>query len=161
MTQIELNKFLEEHKKWLETEGKEGKRAKLSGEDLRQVDLSCANLRYADFSLADLRHANLSDADLRYADVNFADLSFANLSNADLRYAVLDYSTFPLWSGGLNVHIDDRQATQLLYHLVRNVLFSKNTSKELKNLLGSKELIEQANKFHRVKKFGKIGGEDA
>ena len=140
MTQIELNKVLEEHKKWLETEGKEGKRANLSGEDLRYVDLSCANLRYADFSLADLRHANLSDA--------------------DLRYAVLDYSTFPLWSGGLNVHIDDRQATQLLYHLVRNVLYSKNTSKELKNLLGSKELIEQANKFHRVKKCGKIGGEN-
>jgi uncharacterized protein YjbI with pentapeptide repeats len=37
-----------------------------------------------------------------------ADLRYANLSSADLRYANLDYSCFPLWCGGLNVHIDDR-----------------------------------------------------
>ena len=73
----------------------------------------------------------------------------------------LDYSAFPLWCGGLDVHIDDRQATQLLYHLVRNVLYSKNTSEELKKLLGSTELIEQANKFHRVEECGRIGGENA
>lgn len=68
MEQAKLNKILDEHKKWLKTGGKEGKRA----------DLSCA----------------------------------------DLSYANLDYSAFPLWCGGLDVNIDDRQATQLLYHLL-------------------------------------------
>ena len=136
MTQIELNKVLEEHKKWLETDGKEGERANLSYAELRSANLRSAELRSANLRSADLRGANLRDADL-------------------------DYSAFPLWCGGLDVHIDDRQATQLLYHLVRNVLYSKNTSEELKKLLGSTELIEQANKFHRVEECGRIGGENA
>lgn len=38
--------------------------------------------------------------------------------SADLSGADLDYSAFPLWCGGLDVNIDDRQATQLLYHLL-------------------------------------------
>lgn len=156
MTQIELNKILEEHKKWLETDGKEGKRA-----NLRSADLSFADLRGADLSFADLRSADLRGADLRGADLRNADLRGANLSYANLSDANLDYSAFPLWCGGLDVHIDDRQATQLLYHLVRNVLYSKNTSEELKKLLESTELIEQVNKFHRVEECGKIGGENA
>lgn len=77
-------------------------------------------------------------------------------SKADLRGADLDFSALPLWCGGLNVHIDDRQATQLLYHLIRNVQFSKNVSAELKDLLSNENLIATANKFHRVKECGKI-----
>lgn len=52
----------------------------------------------------------------------------ANLSGANLHDADLDYSCFPLWCDGLDVHIDDRQAKQLLYHLIRNVQYSKNIS---------------------------------
>ena len=111
MTRKELNKILEEHKKWLDTDGKEGKRA---------------------------------------------DLRYANLRGDDLLGVNLDFSCFPLWCGGLDVHIDDRQATQLLYHLARNVLFSKNTSNELKALFSDEKIIEQANKFHRVNECGKI-----
>ena len=85
-----------------------------------------------------------------------ADLSFADLSSANLRSADLDYSAFPLWCGGLDVHIDDKQATQLLYHLLRNVKYSKNTSKALKKICRIKSLINQANKFHRVNECGKI-----
>lgn len=85
-----------------------------------------------------------------------ADLRGANLIEANLRGADLDYSAFPLWCGGLDVHIDDRQAVQLLYHLVRNVLYSKNTSDELKNLLSQKEIVDKANEFHRVDECGKI-----
>ena len=48
------------------------------------------------------------------------------------------------------MHMDDRQAIQLLYHLMRNVLYSKNTSDKLKKALGTKKLITLANKMHRA-----------
>ena len=131
MEQAKLDKILDNHKLWLRTNGEKGERA---------------NLRYANLSYANLRSANLRYADLRYA----------NLSYADLRYADLDYSAFPLWCGGLDVHIDDKQATQLLYHLVRNVQYSKNTSAKMKKLCKLKSIVKKANEFHRVKECGKI-----
>ena len=126
MDSAKLNKILDNHKLWLETNGEEGARA------------------------------NLSCADLRYADLRSADLRCANLSSADLSSANLDYSAFPLWCGGLDVHIDDRQATQLLYHLVKNVQFSKNTSKEMKDICKLKTIVRKANEFHRVDECGEI-----
>ena len=83
-------------------------------------------------------------AGLRRAGLRGADLQCANLQDADL-----DYSCWPLWCGDLDVHIDDRLAVQMLYHLVWNVLYSKNTSQELKKALGTKKLIKLANKMHR------------
>ena len=115
----ELDKIIDKHKKWLQSNGTEGERANLSS-----ADLSYANLRYADLSSADL-----------------------------------DFSAFPLWCGGLDVHIDDNQATQLLYHLVRNVKYSKNTSAKLKRICKIKSLVKQANEFHRVKECGEIRDE--
>jgi len=56
MTQEELNKILENHKKWLNLEDG-GIRANLRGADLRYADFSGANLRYADFSGANLENA--------------------------------------------------------------------------------------------------------
>ena len=99
-------------------------------------------------------------ADLRYADLRYANLRDANLSDANLSYANLDYSCFPLWCGGLDVHIDDRQATQLLYHLIRNVQYSKNTSEAMKKICKIKSLINQANKFHRADECGKLGADN-
>ena len=136
MEQAKLDKILDNHKKWLASGGTDGERA-----DLRSADLSSADLRSAD-----LRSADLSSADLRSAD----------LSSADLRSADLDFSAFPLWCGGLDVHIDDKQATQLIYHLIRNVQYSKNTSKALKKICKIKSLVNQANKFHRVEECGEI-----
>ena len=130
MTQSEINKILELHKAWLNGD-ENGVKANLIG--------------------ANLRGANLSEANLSEAN-----LIWANLRGANLRGANLDYSAFPLWCGGLDVHIDDRQAVQLLYHLVRNVLYSKNTSDELKNLLSQKEIVDKANEFHRVDECGEI-----
>ena len=116
----ELDKIIDNHKKWLQSGGEEGERA-------------------------NLHSANLRSADLRYADLRSADL---------------DFSAFPLWCGGLDVHIDDKQATQLLYHLVRNVKYSKNTSAKLKRICKIKSLVKQSNEFHRVKECGKIAKED-
>ena len=156
MEQARLDKILDNHKLWLKTGGAEGERA-----DLRYAVLRYANLSYADLSYADLRYADLSSAVLRYANLSYADLRYANLSSAnlsyaDLRSADLDYSDFPLWCGGLDVHIDDKQATQLLYHLIRNVKYSKNTSKAMKKICRIKSLVNQANKFHRVNECGEI-----
>lgn len=146
MNKVELGEILKQHKEWLLSNGEKGKRADLLGADLRGVNLRDENLLGADLLGADLR-----GADLRGADLRGADLRRVNLLGADL-----DYSAFPLWCGGLDVHIDDKQATQLLYHLVRNVQYSKNTSKKLKKLCEIKELVEQANEFHRVDECGVI-----
>ena len=120
----ELDKIIDNHELWLQSDREKGERA--------------------DLSYADLRYANL-----RYANLRYADLSYANL----------DFSAFPLWCGGLDVHIDDKQATQLLYHLIRNVKYSKNTSDKLKRICKIKSLVKQANEFHRVNECGEIGGE--
>ena len=141
MEQAKLDKILNEHKEWLRTGGEKGTRA----------DLRSADLRSADLSSADLSSADLRSADLRSADLRSADLSSADLSSADL-----DFSTFPLWCGGLDVDIDDRQAIQLLYHLVRNVMYSKNTSNEIKKICKMKSIVKKANEFHRVGECGKI-----
>ena len=125
MEQAKLDKILDNHKLWLRTDGEQGERANLEG-------------------------AHLERANLEWANLEGANLEGANLERANLEGANLDFSAFPLWCGGLDVHIDDRQATQLLYHLVRNVLYSKNTSKEMKKICRIKSLVNQANKFHRV-----------
>ena len=63
--------------------------ANLRDADLSDADLRGANLRGADLSAADLRSADLSDANLSAADLRSADLSDANLSDADLHGANL------------------------------------------------------------------------
>ena len=88
MTQEELAKILELHKKWLNDE-EGGERANLSGANLSCADLICANLSDADLSGADLRCADLSGADLSCANLRWANLSSANLSDADMSGADL------------------------------------------------------------------------
>ena len=179
----ELQIILEKHKRWLngeyggeranlkesdlsgaELSGANLRVANLRGADLRGAELSGANLRVANLRGADLRGAELRGADLRLSDLRDADLRDADLRRADLRGADirranmiksdLDFSCLPLWCGGLDINIDDRQAKQIAYHLVRNVLYSKNTSKEAKEAV--KPLVDFANGFHRVEECGKI-----
>ena len=158
MEQAKLDKILDNHKLWLQTNGEKGERADLSSANLSSADLSSANLSSADLRSADLRSANLRSANLSSADLSSANLRYADLRYADLRHADLDFSAFPLWCGGLDVHIDDKQATQLLYHFVRNVRYSKNTSAEMKKLCKMKSIIKKANEFHRGKECGEING---
>ena len=162
MKQEELDKILEEHKLWLETRFTndiKGTRADLSYANLKGAILSDANLSYADLSDADLRRADLSDADLRRADLSYADLSDANLRGANLSDANLDYSCLPLWCGSLKANFDDKVTTQILYHLLSIAKNSNNISQELKDILLTDRLINQANKFHRVDDCGKIVSE--
>ena len=135
--------------------------ANLQGANLWDASLQSANLRGADLRGANLQGANLRGADLRGANLRSADLQGANLQGADLRGADLrgadlDYAAPSLSCNTLDVNVDDRQTIQRLYHLIRNALYSKNTSAEMKALLSTSALVEKANEFHRVSECGKI-----
>lgn len=166
ITKNKLEEILENHGKWLSTNGEEGECANLRDVDLRRVDLRGAHLSLVDLSGADLVCANLYKADLsgaylinanlRCASLGQACLVGAHLKGADLENASLDYAMLPMANGDLDVHIDDRQATQLLYRLARNVLYSKNTTAKIKRLFRLKPLIKKANEFHRVGDYGKL-----
>ena len=87
MEKKELQKVLDNHKKWLVGYGGQG--ADLQGADLRGADLRGADLQGADLRGAYLRGAYLQDADLQGADLRGADLRGADLQGADLRGAYL------------------------------------------------------------------------
>ena len=74
---MDLKKILDEHLLWLNGTG--GSRANLRDADLSGADLRGANLRNADLFGANLRGANLCDADLRCADLRNADLCGASI----------------------------------------------------------------------------------
>ena len=156
MDQGKLNKILKNHELWVTTNGLKGKKADLSKKDLSWADLSGAELTDVSLYWSNLTGADLSGANLTKADLSRADLSYADLSEANLLDANLDFSSFPLCTGGLNVHIDDKQAIQLLFFLIKNILNSKNTSQEMKNLFRVRNIVKKANEFHRAKEFGII-----
>ena len=178
MEASKLKEILEKHKMWLNGE-EGGEKADLSGANLRGADLYKVNLREADLSGADLRGtclicadlsganlrgaclicADLSGANLRGVDLSEANLRGADLSGADLRDANLsgadlDYASYPLYCNGLCIHVDDRIGIQLLYHAISNILFSHNTSDNLKKQVSA--LVDTTNKFHRVDECGKL-----
>ena len=126
MTKQELKTILEEHAKYLKREG--GKFADLDGADLSDADLSGANL-----DDANLRDANMKYANLRGVDLSYANLIDADLIGADLRGANIDFSALPLSCKGLDFSIDERQAKQLMYHVVSLMQHSSiDTSKVVK-----------------------------
>jgi len=86
---LNIQKILDEHKLWVETNKEKGSMADLSGANLSGADLRGANLSEADLSGADLSGANLSEADLSGANLSEADLSGADLSEANLSGANL------------------------------------------------------------------------
>ena len=94
MEKSKLNKILERHQLWLETNGVQGERA-----DLRVANLYAANLRGANLHSAYLRDANLTGADLEGADLRGADLRGADLRRANLQGANLNSSS--LWVANL------------------------------------------------------------
>ena len=79
-----LAEVLREHKKWLDSNGEQGKSA-----DLSYTDLFGANLFGVDLRRANLFKANLSRANLFGAYLSGTNLSEANLSRADLSRAYL------------------------------------------------------------------------
>ena len=88
LTQQEAD-ILHRHQRWLETGGKDGARADLTG------------------------------ADLTGADLTGAVLTGAVLTGADLTGADLDFSSWPLHCGSCNAKVGDRIVAQLLFHVAR------------------------------------------
>ena len=89
ITEEELKTILEQHKLWLDSNKKEGKRADLTDAKLYGADLSGANLTRANLAYANLTDANLTRANLSGADLIGAHLYVAYLSGADLYGAIL------------------------------------------------------------------------
>jgi hypothetical protein len=89
ITKAELKEILEQHELWLDSNGKEGKCADLSGANLNNAYLTYANLSGANLNNAYLTYANLSGADLTDANLTGAKLYGADLSGADLTGADL------------------------------------------------------------------------
>lgn len=118
MKQEELDNILEQHKLWLDTGEKQGKRADLSDANLRGAELRRAILSGADLSGANLSCAILSNADLTGAKLWGVNLMDVILRGADLRGANLDHSAWPLWCGTAHsdIKVDKKIAAQLLYH---------------------------------------------
>ena len=104
----ELDKKLELHRKWLNDET-----------DGIRLNLRDAYLQYANLQDADLRGAYLQGAYLRGAYLRGADLRGAYLQGA-----CLDFSVLPIWCGGLNFKIDEKQAKQLMYHAINLMQYS-------------------------------------
>jgi len=91
----EAEEIREQHLKWLESGGTEGKQADLTRARLDGADLTDANLRNAVLNQANLKKADLLLADLRGASLLQANLEGANLlgaklQDADLQGAILD-----------------------------------------------------------------------
>jgi hypothetical protein len=89
----ELQKILEAHRKWVESEGKEGNKAGLARANLRQAYLFEANLAGASLAEANLQNAFLLDADLEGANLAEANLEGADLLNAQLKGVNLQSAT--------------------------------------------------------------------
>ena len=94
LTPEQLGEILEKHRKWVESEGKNGEKADLFGAHLQKADLCGANLReasllFAELQEADLGQANLQETDLFGANLQKADLCGANLQEASLLFAKL------------------------------------------------------------------------
>src|SRR5690606_25837022 len=120
-----IDKLLEEHQRWAESEGQDGKPADLTGMDLRHITSMShrrltaliapdALLYGVNLEGASLQGSNLANCDLRSARLGGADLRGVNFSGAQLNHADLrDTKLGPLViTGGrmLPARLDNAQA---------------------------------------------------
>jgi uncharacterized protein YjbI with pentapeptide repeats len=89
ISQEQFKETLESHRRWLESDGKEGARADLSCANLKQAYVVEANLEKADLTRANLQEAYLLGTNFRRANLLESNLKKANLQKANLREAQL------------------------------------------------------------------------
>lgn len=95
---LEFEDVLEQHRRWIDSDGRAGTRADLAGANFENADmigaeLAGANLFRANFQGADLLMANFRGACLVEADLREATLVGANFREASLAGARLETST--------------------------------------------------------------------
>ena len=93
---------------------------------------------------------------MRSANMRSANMRGADMRSADMQGADIDYSAWPLWCGSLKAHVDDRIAIQLLYHTLSVVQNSPYVSDDIKRTLLTEDVVDIANRFHRVEECGKL-----
>lgn len=82
----ELRKVINDHEAWLRSSGSsKGKRADLSGADLRYANFGRVNLDKADLTGADFRNACLARASLHKAHLDKALMRGCHLIKSNLR----------------------------------------------------------------------------
>ena len=144
MNKEELKNILKKHKDWINgIDG--GEKA-----DLRGANIGDADLRYTDLRRANLRGANLRYVDLRGANLGYTDLRGVKLKSANLRGADIDYSSWSLWCGSLDVKVDKRIAAQLAYH------FCRLDCDDPAYIKARNAILDFANQFHRVGGCGRL-----
>ena len=89
ISEEDLKKVLGNHKKWIESDGKEGERADLQRANLQYTLLNGVNLQGANLGGANLQKVDLSGANLQRAILKEANLQKADLSRANLRKVFL------------------------------------------------------------------------
>jgi uncharacterized protein YjbI with pentapeptide repeats len=104
----ELEKILAEHKKWVESDKKEGKQANFSQADLTNANLSGANLR----------NANLQNANLEDTGISAKLLGATNLLNAKLPENIPDFD-----NGLKNVEEASKNARKLFVSMLLGCLY--------------------------------------
>ncbi len=80
-----LKTAIENHVKWIDAGGENGKRLDFEGADLSARSLRGVNLSGARIRKCSLKGADLTDAVCDMVDMTYCDLSHANLSRASLR----------------------------------------------------------------------------
>ena len=164
MTREGLNEILRKHKLWLD-DADGGERADMQDADMQGTDMQDADMQDADMQGAKMQGANMQYANMQVANMRGANMRGAKMQGADMQGADIDYSCWPLWCGSLKAHVDDRIAIQLLYHALSVVQHSPYVSENIKRTLLTPDVVEVANRFHRVDECGELdvfyGGEEA
>lgn len=160
MKRKEFDEMMRLHEMWLNGE-EGGKRANMKGADLRTVNMNRAdmrgvNMQRANMLHADMQYANMQCANMQHADMRSADMRSAEMQRTDMQGADLDYSAWPLCCGSLKAYVDDRIAIQLLYHTLSVVQYSPYVSEDVKRTLLTRDVVDEANRFHRVDECGKL-----
>ena len=149
ITKEELKTILEQHKLWLNSNGKEGKRADLTGANLTCTNLTGTNLTGADLSSADLTWADLTGANLTSADLSGACLYGANLFGADLTGANLIDSELE-YSNLTDAILDEKEQCRKGIVLTASMIGYKNSNEgkiiTLEIPIGAKVLSINKNK---------------
>jgi hypothetical protein len=90
--QMNIEKILDEHQLWLDSSGHKGKRADLSGANLRFVKIQNRNLTHAILYSADLWYADLSGSILKFADLRSCDLEGSFLAGVEFEGASMVFA---------------------------------------------------------------------